>query len=160
MRISLGTLDPASALARRIHEALEIDHARRRPVTAPARDEPDMSEEGIQRAVVAMLVAEARPDVLVFHPANGGRRGRAEAGRFKALGVVAGIPDLVAIANGRAFGLELKTEAGRLSEAQKATADRWRRAGGQYAVARSVGEARRILQGWLIVDTEQGDAPR
>ena len=96
------------------------------------------------------LLATAGLDVLAFHPANGGRRGKAEAGRFKALGVVAGIPDVVVIAASRVYGLELKTRTGRVSERQKVIAERWRRAGGAYAVARSIDEARAILAAWGI----------
>lgn len=100
MRLSLSTIDPASPLARRIRAALDLEHGRR-PIAAPDRVEASgMSEEDIQREVVAIVTALGRPGVLFFHPANGGRRGRAEAGRFKAQGVVAGIPDLVAIAEG------------------------------------------------------------
>lgn len=151
MRVDLTRLDPTSPLARRIRAALEIDRACR-PTTPSVRPEvADMSEEQVQRAVVAIVAAEALPGTLVFHPANGGHRGKAEAGRFKALGVVAGIPDLVAIAGGRVFGLELKAARGRLSAAQTATAERWRHAGAVYAVAHTVEQAREILVAWGII---------
>ncbi len=153
MRINLGALNPASPLAARIRAALERERPLGRALrSAPDAVAPDMTEEAIQRHVVAMVAARARPNALVWHPANGGRRSKAEAGRFKALGVVAGIPDLVAIAEGRVFGLELKTASGRLSDAQREMAARWRAAGGEYAVARSVAEASRILSEWGIIE--------
>lgn len=151
MRINLAALNPASPLAVRIRAALEREPLGRALRTADAVA-LDMTEEAIQRHVVAMVAARACPNALVWHPANGGRRSKAEAGRFKALGVVAGIPDLVAIAEGRVFGLELKTANGRLSDAQREMAARWRAAGGEYAVARSVAEASRILSEWGIIE--------
>lgn len=49
-------------------------------------------EETIQRKIAKHL---DRIGVLWFHPPNGGKRGKAEAGAFKAQGVKAGVPDLI-----------------------------------------------------------------
>lgn len=78
-----------------------------------------MSEAQIQEAVVDHLEAYHAHGVFWFHPANGGLRGKVEAARFKAQGVVAGVPDLVIVKDGRALFLELKTEAGLLSGVQR-----------------------------------------
>ena len=60
---------------------------------------------------------------LLFHIPNGGSRGKAEAARFKAEGVKAGVPDLfLPVARGPYHGLfiEMKREkGGRLSDDQK-----------------------------------------
>lgn len=59
---------------------------------------------------------------LLFHIPNGGKRGKAEAARFKAAGVKAGIPDLfLPVPRGKYAGLfiELKKQGGRLSINQK-----------------------------------------
>ena len=56
---------------------------------------PRMTEEAVQRAVAAHLHALGRLDLVWFHPANGGARNKAEAGRFRAMGVRAGVPDLM-----------------------------------------------------------------
>jgi hypothetical protein len=153
MRIDLGSLDPTSPLARRVREALARDEAAK--VSAPDAPAParvsvagSQREDEIQRCVVAMLAEEAAPGVIAFHVPNGGKRGKAEAGRFNGMGVVAGIPDLIVIAGGRAYGLELKTPAGRLSAAQKEMRARFIRAGCEYEVARSVEAARRVLAQW------------
>ena len=60
---------------------------------------------------------------LLFHIPNGGRRSAAEAGRFKAMGVKAGVPDLfLPVPKGGYSGLfiELKRKnGGALSDAQR-----------------------------------------
>jgi len=49
-------------------------------------------EDDIQRKVAKWLDGLG---VLYFHPPNGGKRGKAAAGIFKALGVKPGVPDLI-----------------------------------------------------------------
>ena len=141
MRVMLSDLHPSSSFYKRVKSAL--GDVTRMP-KKPRRHE----EDDLQIAVMRMVVAEARRDVLVFHPANGGARSKAQAARFKAMGVVAGIPDLVVIIDGRVHGVELKAKKGRASDAQKAMEPRWKAAGGVYAIARSVDEVRALLASW------------
>lgn len=59
---------------------------------------------------------------LFFHIPNGGRRSKAEAGRFKAMGVRSGVPDLclpVARRGYHGLWIELKAAGGRPSSEQK-----------------------------------------
>jgi hypothetical protein len=60
---------------------------------------------------------------LMYHTPNGGHRSKAEAGRFKAEGVKAGVPDIfLPVARGRWHGLyiELKRQrGGKVSDHQK-----------------------------------------
>lgn len=59
---------------------------------------------------------------LMFHIPNGGKRSKAEAARFKAQGVKAGVPDIFLPApNGKYHGLfiELKAFGGRASREQE-----------------------------------------
>ena len=59
---------------------------------------------------------------LLFAVPNGGSRNRIEAARMKAEGTVAGVSDLILLVPRGHFGalcIELKTETGRLSPAQK-----------------------------------------
>ena len=70
--------------------------------------------------------------------------GRAGDGRIVRFGMV-GSPDVLVIAGGRFVGLEVKTERGRQSEAQRRWAAACEAAGGRYAVVRSGREA------WLAV---------
>ena len=113
MRLNLSTLDPSSPLTLRIQAAISRDNAQRTP-TEPRRADAIAwhREDDLHRAIVGMIAVEAKPGVVAFHPANGGKRGKAEAGRLKGMGVVAGIPDLIVVADGKAYGLEIKTEAG------------------------------------------------
>src|SRR5262245_39685386 len=80
-------------------------------------------EAQIQRAVFHHLRARGAPGVFAFHPANGGFRRPAEAVILKGLGVIAGVPDVFIIYNGRCFAMELKAKGGRATAAQLATLD-------------------------------------
>jgi hypothetical protein len=53
-------------------------------------------EEALQRSVVGLLAIYENRGLLTYaHVPNGGRRSKAEAGAFKAMGVRAGVPDLL-----------------------------------------------------------------
>jgi hypothetical protein len=76
---------------------------------------PELTEDEIQRSVFANFKARSAPNVFAFHPKNGGvhQIGR-RAGINEGLGVVPGIPDVIAITqdeeSGRVYvyALELK----------------------------------------------------
>jgi len=55
---------------------------------------------------------------LIFHVPNGGKRSMIEATQLKASGVIPGIPDLMVLNDGKAYGIELKTEIGKLRPEQ------------------------------------------
>lgn len=55
------------------------------------------SEEKLHRALVTHLRARLPAPWLVMHVPNGGGRSKAEAGILKAMGVLAGFPDLLVI---------------------------------------------------------------
>lgn len=78
-------------------------------------------EDQIQRAVFDHFNRRSAPGVFAFAVPNGGYRRRVEAAILKGLGVKAGVPDVIAIKDGRVFGLELKADKGRLSENQRKT---------------------------------------
>lgn len=82
-------------------------------------------EEALQRALVAQLRARLPRPWLVFHVPNGGGRSKAEAGILKAMGVLAGMPDLLLIGPSKpnVLAIELKApprrfSCGRLSSAR------------------------------------------
>ena len=54
---------------------------------------------------------------------------------------IAGVADLLVVYDGRAIAIEVKTPTGRLSRAQHKWRDAWRKAGGEYYVARCVADA-------------------
>jgi hypothetical protein len=57
-------------------------------------DAVNRPEEALHRAGVAYLRAALPSPWIVFHVPNGGGRSKAEAGILKAMGVLAGMPDL------------------------------------------------------------------
>ena len=109
-----------------------------------------LSEEQIHRAVAEHLDRRSRRDVAWFHAANGERRDKAAAGRLKAMGVKAGIPDLCVIVSGRPLFLELKTERGRLSPAQQQCHAGLRAAGAVVEVAFGLDDAVSRLTAWGV----------
>ena len=89
---------------------------------------------------------------LLFAVPNGGKRSRIQACILKGEGVRAGVPDLfLAVARGGYHGLflELKTEKGRISEAQLEMHARLAKQRYFVAVPRSVGEALEVIQQYL-----------
>jgi hypothetical protein len=109
------------------------------------------TEAQIQRAIFQHLDLRGAPDVYAFHPANGGYRSKVTASILKACGVRAGVPDIVAVKDGKTFALELKTDSGRLSEAQQRAHEALRRAGASVAVAFGLDQALTQLKRWGIL---------
>jgi hypothetical protein len=108
-------------------------------------------ETAIQRAVFQHLRARGAPGLFAFHPANGGYRKPVEAAILKGLGVVAGVPDIIAIHNGGVFALELKAPGGRITETQFATIAAMEAAGAFTAVAEGLDRALAVLEAWGLL---------
>lgn len=91
----------------------------------------------VEEAIQAELVRMARVrGLFVFHCPNGGQRSAREGAAFKRIGVVAGIPDLIfALKDGRTVFVEVKTQKGTLSDAQKAVHAELERLGHQVFTA-------------------------
>jgi hypothetical protein len=112
---------------------------------------PSASEHQTHLAVVEHLQWRAVSDLFAFHVPNGGWRTKAEAGLLKAMGVVAGVPDLMLLHQAHLFGLELKREGGRLSPDQIAVHDAMRRAGATVSTVYGVDEALDQLAEWKLL---------
>ena len=113
-------------------------------------------EAAIQRAVFQHLRARGAPGVFAFHPANGGYRKPVEAAIMKGLGVVAGVPDVFAVHNGRVFAMEIKAEGGRATDKQLACIAALREAGAFTCIAEGLDRAIACLEGWgLLVGRRQ-----
>lgn len=108
-------------------------------------------EDQIQAAVCLHLSVRAVPGVVFWHTPNGGSRTAAEAGRFKALGVKAGVPDVLVLRAGRLFALELKALGGRLSDAQRDMLAALEAAGAATGVAYGLDEAIAQLERWGVI---------
>jgi VRR-NUC domain len=108
-------------------------------------------EAQIQRAVIQHLQLRPAAGVFAFHVPNGGARRPIEAAILKSLGVTAGVPDLIIVKDGHTHCLELKSESGRLTAAQKATHDALRAAGASVAVADNLDAALQQLEEWQLL---------
>jgi hypothetical protein len=87
----------------------------------------------------------------MFAVPNGGVRSRIEASIMKATGTVAGIPDTIWIKDGKVYGLEIKTEDGRPTEAQLDTIAAMEAAGAYCAIAYGLDRALACLEGWGLL---------
>ena len=85
-------------------------------------------------AVARYLDVALPADAVWWHTPNGGKRTRAEAGKFKAMGVRAGFPDIAILWNGKLLVIELKAPGRptRISDAQHAMSDRLIAAGATW----------------------------
>src|SRR5262249_10987129 len=110
-----------------------------------------MTEQQIQKCVFQHLRERGAPGVFAFHPANGGYRKPVEASIMKGLGVVAGVPDVFAVHNGRCFALELKAEGGRVTDKQFETMDALREAGAFTCIAEGLDRALAVLESWGLL---------
>lgn len=105
----------------------------------------DLTESQQQQLLFewAALAAGRWPELaLMYHIPNGGSRSKSEAGRFRAEGVKAGVPDIcLPVARGGYHGLyiELKrVKGGRVSPAQQ----------GWIAALRDQGYCACVCKGW------------
>jgi hypothetical protein len=108
-------------------------------------------EQAIQRALADHLRLRAAPGVFWFASEAGGYRSVVEANILKHCGVRRGIPDLLLIKGGKTFGLELKAEGGRLSDAQRLAHEEMRAAGADVAVAVGIDQALEQLERWQLL---------
>jgi hypothetical protein len=105
-------------------------------------------EDIVQRAIVQHYWQRRAPGVFAFSVPNGGYRRAVEAAVLKGTGLVAGIPDMLWIKNGRVFALEIKAPGGRLSPNQVCTLAAMEDAGVCTAVAYGVDDALAALEAW------------
>jgi hypothetical protein len=77
-------------------------------------------EENLQIVCVRWFKLQyANKGYIIAHTPNGGKRNAREGARFKAMGVLAGFPDLTIIAKGKVFFIEMKSDKGKLTESQE-----------------------------------------
>ena len=116
-----------------------------------SRTRKDNPEARLQKVILQHLKIAGVPDLIYFHPANEGRRSVVTGANLKALGMLPGVADLVIIKDGRAFFMEVKSQTGRLSDAQKEFAVAAVKAGAEWAVVHSIAEAITILRDWQVI---------
>ena len=121
------------------------------------RNQPEAT---LQRSVIQHLTWRARPGVFAFHVPNGGWRSRVESAILKAIGTVAGVPDIICIFQGRVYALELKAGRGRLTDVQRLVHERLRKAGADVAVAHGIDQALTQLEVWNLLRRSSGKSTR
>lgn len=118
-----------------------------------------MSEDAIQIEVVRRLRAAG---VKFFHVANERRTSARNGAKLKAMGVSAGVPDLIIVPPAKTLGqwtyahtlpyaLELKADRGRLSDAQKQWLEHFKACGWHTAVTYGLTEAIDQLTDWGLL---------
>ena len=118
------------------------------------RAAPRMSrpEDGLQKFTVDLLRQGAAPGVIWFHCPNGAPTSARTGARMKAMGLLAGVADMIVVRpGGLVYFLELKSAKGRLSPAQKAFRDACEDNGVPYAVADSPERVEAALRGWSVL---------
>lgn len=108
-----------------------------------------MTEEQIHRAVAQYLSSALPPPAFwTTFPAGGG--GYARGAHLKALGLKAGFPDLLIIAAGKPYGIELKAPRKYAEPEQRALHAILRDAGCPVMVCRSPAEVEMTLRAWGV----------
>lgn len=109
-------------------------------------------EEGLHRAVAHYLQMVLAPEVVwSTFPSGGG--GKVRGARLKAMGLRAGMPDIMLWwrgDHGRCLGIELKAPRGGLSAAQRETFAALDGAGCPVEVVRSIAEVRVALDSFGV----------
>ena len=110
---------------------------------ARRRKKPSHNEDNLQIACVKWFDLQYPTlATLLFHAANGGSRNAIEGAKFKRMGVRRGVADIIFLLPNKSYPylvIELKDRnKGRQSREQKEWQKQVEKAGGKYAVARTV----------------------
>lgn len=113
-----------------------------------AKRRPRHIEEAIQITCVEWFRATYKK-YLCFAVGNGGSRNKLEAINLKRSGVLAGVSDLIIVANKAVLFVEMKTKTGRQSGYQKMFQDTVKRLGFKYKICRSLYDFQLTINQWL-----------
>ena len=115
----------------------------------PGKPKPFKATEfQLQRAILQACDNFLKDGIIVFHPAQE-RLSQLEGKKWKARGVVPGVPDLIfALPMGVTLWMELKTPEGRVSPPQALFHKKLKENEHNIYVVRSVDEALKVL-GWF-----------
>ena len=117
-----------------------------------SRNQPELQ---VHKAIMAYLDCVLPKTVRAFHPANGGRRDAKTGAMLKALGVKAGVADIVLVRQGGVMAfLEVKAGKGSPSPAQRDWQDWCAENAVPYAIVRSIGDVQTVLMDWNIQTRE------
>ena len=115
---------------------------------------PTEEEEQITLFEWAATMTYTYPELRwMYHVPNGGSRGKAEAGRFKAMGVRKGVPDVALdIPRGGLHGLRIemkRRDGGKLSDDQLEWIDHYNDIGYRTVVCHGWQEAAKVIEEYL-----------
>ncbi len=105
-------------------------------------------EDTLQKSIIQYLRIAAPNGLLYFHVPNGGKRSASEGARFKAMGVMAGVADLLFFWRDGVGAIELKAGKNTATDTQIIFKHRWLETGGNYAECRSLEDVRHYLELW------------
>jgi len=108
-------------------------------------------EYDLQCAVVEHLRLRGVEGLRFWHTPNGGFRNVREAARFKKMGVLPGVADLILVRDGSNYALELKVGRRPLSQSQTELLRFLRANGWLVWVASGIDEALRALECWGLI---------
>ena len=143
-----------NALAVKYGTMAALTRGSRDGAAPPAQLIPSEEEEQISLFEWAGRMTYTYPELRwLYHVPNRGSRGKAEAGRFKAMGVKSGVPDVALdIPRGRFHGLRIemkRREGGSVSNAQQAWIDHYNAIGYRAVVCRGWQEAADTIEEYL-----------
>lgn len=114
-----------------------------------------MTEDHIHRSILKYLRTVLPKHWIVYHTPNGGsRNSEIEGASLKGLGVIAGVPDLTILGDGKVFFMEVKSPSGRVRPAQRKFMSLLEKSGIECAIVRSIDDARACLHAWDLPSRE------
>lgn len=130
----------------------------------PGMQAPPVPTESMEQQTLFEWAAWAAPQFpglnLMFHIPNGGARSKSEAGRFKAEGVKAGVPDVcLPVVRGRWHGLyiEMKRVGGRVEPEQQEYINQLQKQGYCAVVCFGFEEARAVIENYYKGEIQSGN---
>jgi hypothetical protein len=108
-------------------------------------------EQDLQRALFEHIRQRGVTGLVAIHCPNGGWRSPIEAKILQGLGVTPGTPDVLLWHDCKSFAMELKSEAGRTTEAQLEMLNRLSQAGAFTAVCHGLDRALAVLEEWGLL---------
>lgn len=117
-------------------------------LTSGTRKKPRHLESEIQQSCVSWFRYEY-PMYIIFSVPNGGSRNVVEAANLKKEGALAGVSDLIVVADHKVLFVEMKAGKGRQQATQKEFQHRVEVLGHRYVVCRSLEDFMNAIKEWL-----------
>lgn len=120
--------------------------------------QPEKTEAKIQQEAIMRIWNELpQTRLCLFHIPNGMMSDARIGAKFKAQGVISGVPDLVFVWCGKTHYIEVKCEKGRLSENQKKLHEKWSEQGVDVMIFRTSEEIFNFIHRIVSQNTLSGN---